>query len=411
MDIHGLQNIANKVNPTGFKQWLKKYIKKSQEDDSLVANTDNDACLILYKLFRDKIIVVKNRLFMKVNHIWVSDVELINEHLLRHILNSNIKRKVGDNLQPFVQNIKSAKNVRETLINKLKTEDELQNTYEKFHNTTKNKLAFLDGVLDFQAQQFYLWEEINFEYYSTMQIQRKFHPYYQNPNLIAMSDIQTKLFETMFGNDTMKALQFFARGIAGNCEDKNWASYVGNRDCGKGVFNDALKYAFEDYVQPFELGNILHERSSNCEEISRKLYWLLDFEFVRLGISQETPEPDSNLKLNSKIQKKLSGGGDTHVARRNYDRVDTKFLIDTTFCYMGNHELKADSNDVFEHHIEFSSVVQFKSQEEINIMRENGENELLINSFKIKDPNIKPNTQTEEWKNAMVMLLFLNWKD
>ena len=144
-------------------------------DDVIVANTDNEACLLLYQYFKDKIIVVKRRIFMKKNNIWMDNFEEINEYILKHTMNSNIYCRKGEDIKPFVQNINSAKNVRETLINKLKTEDELKNNYEKFHNTTKHRLAFLDGVLDFKTKQFYKWDEITFEYYSTVQIKRNFH--------------------------------------------------------------------------------------------------------------------------------------------------------------------------------------------------------------------------------------------
>jgi hypothetical protein len=40
------------------------------------------------------------------------------------------------------------------------------------------------------------------------------------------------LFNTKY--DT--AMRFLARGVAGCVEDKSWATYMGNRNCGKGVF-------------------------------------------------------------------------------------------------------------------------------------------------------------------------------
>ena len=106
--------------------------------------------------------------------------------------------------------------------------------------------------------------------------------------------------------------------------------------------------------------------------------------------------------------KKLAGGGDTHIARRNYDKVDTHFKIDTTFMFMGNNEVIVDDKDAYEHHIPFHSVNQFKTQDEINRMRERGESELVLQSFKIKDPTIKDKCLTEEWKNAFVYLVYQN---
>ena len=213
----------------------------------------------------------------------------------------------------------------------------------------------------------------------------------------------------MYGAKTTTALNFLARGIVGHIEDKNWATYLGNRNCGKGLQYDNLKYAFEDYVKTFELGNILYERSTNTDEVSRKLYWLLDLEFARLAISQETPPPEAKLKVNGKLLKKLASGGDEHIARKNFDREDTHFKIDTTFMMMGNNTLAVDVADTMEHCLEFSSVCQFKTQAEIDEMINNGESELIWGIYKIKNPDIKSFCSTDEWKKAIVYLLYSNY--
>jgi hypothetical protein len=243
-------------------------------------------------------------------------------------------------------------------------------------------------------------------------IQREYGEYYKNPKTDIIEFIKEKVFVNLFGNDTNKALHYLSRGISGNYQDKNWATYTGNRDCGKGVLYEGLENAFgNEYVKTFELGNIMFERHTDTQETSRKLYWLMDFEFSRLAISQETPPHSSNLRASGKLIKKLAGGGDTHVARRNYDRFDTHFKIDSTLFFMGNDELKVDCNDAFEHCIQFQSVNQFKTQAEIDKMRKDGESELFISSFKVKDPTIKEKCRNEEWMNAIVYLIYENFSD
>ena len=44
----------------------------------------------------------------------------------------------------------------------------------------------------------------------------------------------------------------------------------------------------------------------NTDEVSRKLYWLLDYEFTRLAIGQETPKIEEGLKVNPDLWKKLN---------------------------------------------------------------------------------------------------------
>ena len=151
--------------------------------------------------------------------------------------------------------------------------------------------------------------------------------------------------------------------------------------------------------------------SSKQKEKSIDNYWVLDLQFARLAISQETPTIESDIKVNGKMLKKLAGGNDVQIARRNFDRVDSHFKIDTTFLIMGNNALVIEPADTFEHCIPFNSTNQFKTQEEVDKMIADGEPELLWGSYKIKDFGIKDKCQTNEWMNAMVYLLYQNFKN
>jgi hypothetical protein len=300
--------------------------------------------------------------------------------------------------------------MREILYSILK-ENPDNSLYEKFHTTTKKKICFMDGVLDFKDKQFYKWDEITFELYSPIRINREFNHHFLNPNPEIIALVKEKIFDNLFNKDTDKGIHFLSRAIAGECGDKNWGVYEGDRDCGKGVIFDALINAFEGYVAPFNLSYMLIQRQSKVEEASRMNYWLLDYEFVRLPISQETPKPDSGLKLSGREIKQKASGNDTHIARRNYDRQDTYFKIDCTFLIMGNNELLVDEADAFQHCVKFSSVNQFQSQQYIDDMINNNESPLLINKYKVRDENIKTSCTSEEWKNAVVHILLNGYRD
>ena len=402
--IYMVKNDNNKI----YEDVLREMNKC---DNLIFVNDDNEAAEVIFERLKDKLVPCKGQLFFKVNYIWISDSEIIKTHILDYILKSKIYKlndKQTDKIS-YSQNVKNAKNIREALFAKIETQTDIINLYDKFFSTTKGRLCFKDGVLDIVNKQFYLWKDVTFEYYTTQMINRNFAEYFSNPDKKVIEQIKKDIFENLFGEDTIRSLNFLSRGIAGHFEDKNWATYLGNRDCGKGVLYDILKYGFGDYVQTFELDNIMYQRNTNTQEASRMLYWLIDLQFVRLAISQETPPPESGLKANGKIIKKMAGGGDTHIARRNYDRKDTHFKIDTTFMIMGNNKLNVDLKDTMEHCIEFNSVNQFKKKEEIDKMKHNGEDELLWSSYKIKDETIKDKCKSEDWNNAIVYLLYENY--
>lgn len=375
---------------------------------------DNQAAMLILADLKDVLICSKRddgRVFYKHNNVWVSDANYINNHLINYIISSNICRVNENNSYvPYAQNVKSARNIRDAVLVKILAIDYEFEIYDKLHTTTKGRIAFRDGVLDFKTKQFYTWDKIPFEYYTPILIKYDFEEYFKNPNMEDIATIKRDVFDVLFGKKIDTALHFLSRGIAGHCEDKNWASYLGNRDCGKGVIYDGLKSSFEEYVQTFELGNVMYERYRDTQEASKKLYWILDLEFCRLAISQEIPD-SPNMKLDGKMWKKLTGGGDTHVVRRNYDRRDTHCNSDTTFMPMGNSHLNPDSKDVDEHRLEFSSVVQFKTQQEIDMLREQGASELVLSAYRVKDPTLKDKIKSDAYKRAIVYLLFQSYRE
>ena len=122
-------------------------------------------------------------------------------------------------------------------------------------------------------------------------IDRNYADYFKNPNRDVINIVKEKVFNNMYADKTDNVLHFLSRAISGNYEDKNFLLYLGNRNCGKGVQYDALKTAFEAYVDTFELGNVLYNRKTSGmenDDCSKKLYWLLDFEFVRFGIPRSS---------------------------------------------------------------------------------------------------------------------------
>ena len=383
------------------------------ESDVKIANNDNDACKIVFEELKHNFKSYKGRLFYLHENIWIYDNNFIDNYILNYILNSKIYYDIK--LSPYCQNVTKAKQIREALYCEVRINNNDNELYSKFHTTTTNKLVFNDGVLDFKNKCFLTWDEIKeqkVEIYTTMKINRNYKDYFNSPDLTVINDIKEKIFDTLYGDKTNKALQFLSRALAGHHEDKRWSTYLGNRNCGKGVEYDLLCEGFENYVSTFELGNMLYcRKTAGTENVdcSKKLYWLMDLEFVRLAVSQEVPDSNSGLQVNSKILKKITGGGDEIVARRNYDRQDTHFKIDTSFYIKGNNTLVCDNVDCDETRLEFCSVVQFKSKEEIEMMKQEGRDEKEMVRYKVADINIKNNCKTLEWKNAIVYLLYMNY--
>jgi len=409
------QNTIELIELQKEQEKQEKINKKEQEYiGKIFAKSDKEAAEIVLQKLGKNVFYWKGKTFLKHNNIWSCDQKFVDNFIFNFIINLDIHKDIKETAIKYSANAKSAKAIQEVFnsIIIISTEDKI--LYHKFHTTTKNKLCFKDGVLDFKDKKFYTWDQIDFEYYSCIQINRNFKDYFDNPNRDIINEIKNKVIHGMYADKSDIALHFFSRAITANFEDKNFLTYLGNRDCGKGVQYNLLENAFGDYVKTYELGNVLYNaKTAGSENVdcSKKLYWLLDLEFVRLAISQEVPDSRSGLVVNSKIWKKINGGGDTIVARRNYDRCDTHFTNDATFANFGNYSLMFDSDDCSEHEVNFCSVNQFKTEEEIQQLRNNGISDIELSRYNIKDPTLKDKCKTEEWGNAMVYLLYESFLD
>ena len=394
-------------NEKKYRAIIEKYTPRP---DLKLASTDLEAANILFGELKDVLKSYNGRIFYYEKNIWICN-DSVEDKLLGYVMNSNIKTKGvrEGTYMPFVEEYNQAKNVLKTLLIKIKIENNDPDLYRKFHSTTKAKLCFNDGVLDLMGRTFTKWEDVpRFSIYSTVKINRDFGDILKNPPKEAMEKLKQQLFAPKYGNNEYLFYMFLSRAIAGHNEDKRWATYLGNRNCGKGVEYDLLKAAFGDYISTFELGNLLYcRKTAGMENVdcSKKLYWLMDLEFVRLAVSQEIPDTKSGLIVNGKQLKKITGGGDEIVARRNYDRYDTHFFTDFTPYIQGNYTLSCDSPDCEQTLVEFFSTVEYISQHEYDKKPENEKGR----RYRVADPTIKEKCLTDEWINAMIYMVFLHY--
>jgi len=400
---NSLKNCSKKITFQTIRMWAKKtdavlfkriysiYIDRIEERH--YCDNDDEASDIIIGLLEDKLIYV-NRPYYKQDNIWVCDSEKIKAILTNYIMAAPIyKTDAKGNVSAFWANYSSADKVFKTIMNKIV---EFQLSADKFHTTTKHRLCFMNGVLDMKKKKFYLWEDVDFEYYSVVQI-----PYdYEKTE---SKDIMSVL-EPLFGDKIELALRYLARALAGCVEDKNFATYLGNRDCGKGGIASLL-CAFGDYVKPFLLANVSCQRE-RVKEDAKEMYWLMDFEYVRIALSQEVPV---ETKLRGELMKKIHSGGDTHTGKRNYDRTDTLFQVDCSMLMMGNEKINV-TGDLAEHHIAFDGAIQFKSQSFIDEMATTLPPEAMM-KYRVADPNIKEKCMSKSWHLQMVQLILDSYTD
>jgi hypothetical protein len=280
-------------------------------------------------------------------------------------------------------------------------------------------------VLDLKTKEFHLWDSdylVQNPVYTTVIINRDFGQSFTNRDELAIKEVNEQIFDAIFEEQKDKALHFLARAFGGHIEDKDWAVFIGNRNCGKGVIDLLMQNSLGSYIATTSSGNFMCERKHESGDQAKKLSWLLDLQFVRLTTLQEINVESSNskLKLNGVMIKKICSGGDVLEARKNY-MDECRFNTDTKLFFMVNDLPPVDPIDTLETCVEFKTGKQFKSQswiderrEVLNEMVQNGENSnilLELSKYKVADPDIKRKCSDVKWLDAFIHILMDNYKD
>ena len=433
-----LVNIMKKENPDGFEKWHEKhnlfnrvelcdwYTQKNNSTEGanseLLFETEYDIANDLFAKLKERIVYTRKQVFFKHNNIWVYDSEIIKDVLLGYIMKQpyfyssefyekKTKQIIQVKGKPANKSLKSGESLMALLMTIVRQHSD-DTFYNKFIDTTKHKIAFNDGVLDIQKKTFTTWDLVT-NFYSPIKINRNFQNVFDNQDKYktASDDIKRRIISTLFGDKTESALNFFSRGLAGCYEDKNWSMFMGNRNSGKGVLDLLTKNALGNYYSSFDANNLLYERSSG-EDKAKKMYWLLDLQFIRITISQEVKtDVKSNLKIDGVTVKSMASGGDTLKARRNYDVYMKEFVITSAIMMMFNDMPAVEPADALETCYQFTSVSQFKSQEEIDDMNNQNCDPLMMKKYLVKDETIKDKCKSVEWSDAYILLLMDSFKE
>jgi hypothetical protein len=376
---------------------------------------DNSAIDILLGRMQSSFVYSNGVKFYKDGNIWICDDEYRLALMKRFILESKICTSTDK--QIFVQyssSVSKMKLLMDGLDSKLCIETKDDNFQARFHTSTKNKLCFRDGVLDFAEKKFALWSDVPEDtIYTTILIDRDYAEYFKSPDASFVKNIRSDILEKVFDSKTDLVLKFLARSITGNIEDKNFMSYSGNRDCGKGILYELAKSAFGSYVGKFDLDNMMCKRDSNkSSDTAKENAWLLPLEFTRLAIAQETDENEncdikSESKISNRMMKTVMSGGDTLTARQLFKN-PRNFTIDATLMFMGNNELSISGDDSAQHHLKCNGVRQFITQEQYDCKKKQYDEEYM-SAYAVRSETLKMEVRTDKYTNAFVWLLYTSY--
>ena len=224
-----------------------------------------------------------------------------------------------------------------------------EDLYERMFQSTYRKLAFKNGVYDFEKKELV---DFSSEYFFTFKAPVALK---LEGNEDLEKQVYQKLFIDVFGDPEVnkdgtlnysekkdeKALyykQVLARAIAGEIYDKNFFIVIGDGNSGKGTNTDGLVGAFGNFTDNVNAGSFSKKVG---EDQAKARSWMVKLKNTRIAYANEV---SMDASLDASVIKTISSGGDPITGRQNYGDECT-FRLQTTAIFFVNDMPKVKGQD------------------------------------------------------------------
>lgn len=268
-----------------------------------------------------------DRLYVRVANTWTDAPTVVDRFLTTYIARANLVkqgRREDDDGVPFSSETRNVRTIKEQV--RAFAAEMLDDPLfgELLHTSNLRKICFRNGVYDLPSATFTRWEDLTEPVYSAVQVPWDW--------VAADEAIEARIGELMervvlpiFGNGEKaeNILQCTARGMAGEVTDKQFMVMLGERDCGKGVFTEALSLALGGegvYCATTSMENLMLVRDRGGGDAARNQAWMIAGRYARFLLMNEVTMEETNphQRINGDMLKRLTSGGDSIQGRLLY---------------------------------------------------------------------------------------------
>ncbi len=271
------------------------------------------------------------RMYVRVNGAWTDAPELTSKALMELCLRANIMRITDDGDTSIMSgNVPSASRIV-TAAQALMPDD--PDFEERMWHSCIGSVCFRNGLWDFRRRRFFTYAERP-DVFPAHVIARDF-PVERPPQAVLDAVRERLLLSTLGDPELVRTyLEIIARATAGEYTDKQWAIFVGERDCGKGMLQELNSATWGLSNCNTVLANAFLMQSFAAQDAAKALSWALDCRFARQTYTNEVRVETGNrsIKLDGNAIKQFQSGGDMLLARKNHKderqfRVATKLIM------------------------------------------------------------------------------------
>ena len=236
--------------------------------------------------------------------------------------------------KPYANSAKKQDNLITILKSKIENDDKFMlNAF----NTTYRKLAFANGVWDFEKQElisfspeYRFFNKIDFDFVETF-------------NQELANEIMEKIiYGTLDKERGDYYMKLLARAISGDVYDKVMAVMIGRGNSGKGLNAELLEKSFQNFVGTFNSGNLSKKLNVGDEAKSRS--WMAALANKRIAICSEA---SVSTPYDAGVIQSFVSGGDTLTARTNFKDEQSFKLSCTPFAFVNDQpEIKGAGDPI-----------------------------------------------------------------
>ena len=294
---------------------IKPFHVPDELGDMIIVDNDKEGADYVNDKIKNDYIICDERIFIRIDNLWTENKHSILRQLISIVGNMNIFVEKNDDIICISKTASGCKNILH-FVNPTHDNQFIVKLWE----SNRFKLCYQNGYWDFKKKKLMPYDDSTL---TTIMIKR---PYVESKEE-HRKEVWDRIINPIFNHNYQMAqsyLNFNARGLAGDIEDKRWAVCEGERNCGKGVIVGLLENSFENYVGTTNSENFLFKAGQS--DSAKSLSWLVPFEFKRLCITNEcSKDTEGKIRINGNILKKLTSGGDRIEARQNYkDEINFK---------------------------------------------------------------------------------------
>jgi phage/plasmid-associated DNA primase len=268
--------------------------------------------------------------------------------------------------------------------------------YLKAYNSTKHKIAFNNGIYDFEEKKL-----IPFDAKYVFLYKLKWD-YTEKINEKLAKEIKQKIFYDVFDKTRGDYyMDILSRAIAGDCEDKNFIIVIGDGNSGKGMNCAIAENAFGAYCMTYNAESL--QLVGTGGDQAKNKSWLVAIKNSRIAVANEV---SMTTPLDGNKIKTFSGGGDTIMARiNNKDEINFKLQC-TPFYYVN------DMPKIKPLLQELKNRLKYIETQYTYLDKANYEKQKELPNVKLGDPKIKTHFCTnEEILRTYAIMICHNYKN